>query len=157
MLIDKIKAHFLTPTKAQLLEIELSRTPMTMTNEQSLSLFRNMVNQKHPPQMGAAQNRVRRNIGVPISASTVQRLTNDERCTDKTRRRMDEFEDKIKAVFEAQSTDITNQLRDVETSKINVKTATNNAPLDDMTQHVTRPPSLSILSCTRPKKSIKTK
>ena len=33
-----------------------------MTYEQALSLFRNMVNQKHPPQMGAAQNRVRRNV-----------------------------------------------------------------------------------------------
>jgi hypothetical protein len=61
MLIDKIKADFLTPTKAQL-EIELSRVPMTVTYEQALSLFRNMVIQKHPPQMGAAQNRVRRNI-----------------------------------------------------------------------------------------------
>ncbi|KAI2492530.1 hypothetical protein MHU86_22012 [Fragilaria crotonensis] len=61
LLIDKIKADFLTPTKAQL-EIELSRVPMTMTYEQALSLFRNMVNQKHPPQMGAAQNRIRRNI-----------------------------------------------------------------------------------------------
>ncbi|KAI2498347.1 hypothetical protein MHU86_16158 [Fragilaria crotonensis] len=61
MLLDKIKADFLTPTKAQL-EIELSRTPMTMTYEQAIALFRNMVNQKHPPQMGAAQNRVRRSI-----------------------------------------------------------------------------------------------
>jgi hypothetical protein len=61
MLIDEIKADFLTPTKAQL-QIELSRVPMTMTYEQALSLFRNMVNQKHPPQIGAAQNRVRRNI-----------------------------------------------------------------------------------------------
>ncbi|KAI2503573.1 hypothetical protein MHU86_10860 [Fragilaria crotonensis] len=61
LLVDKIKADFLTPTKAQL-EIELSRVPMTITYEQSLSLFRNMVNQKHPPQMGAAQNRARRNV-----------------------------------------------------------------------------------------------
>lgn len=61
MLLDKIKADFLTPTKAQL-EIELSRTPMTMTYEQAIALFRNMANQKHPPQMGAAQNRVRRSI-----------------------------------------------------------------------------------------------
>jgi hypothetical protein len=38
MLIDKIKADFLTPTKAQL-EIELSRVPMTITYDQSLSLF----------------------------------------------------------------------------------------------------------------------
>lgn len=44
LLIDKIKADFLTPTKAQM-EIELSRTPMTMTYERALSLFRNMVNQ----------------------------------------------------------------------------------------------------------------
>jgi uncharacterized membrane protein YgcG len=44
------------------MEIELSRTPMTMTYEQAVALFRNMVNQKHPPQMGAAQNRVRRNV-----------------------------------------------------------------------------------------------
>jgi hypothetical protein len=35
---------------------------MTMTYEQSLALFRNIVNQKHPPVMGAAQHRVRRNI-----------------------------------------------------------------------------------------------
>jgi hypothetical protein len=61
MLIDKIKADFLTPTKAQL-EIELSRVPMTMTYEQSLALFRNMVNQKHPPQVGAANQRSRRHI-----------------------------------------------------------------------------------------------
>jgi hypothetical protein len=33
MLIDKIKADFLTPTKAQL-EIELSQMPMTVTYEQ---------------------------------------------------------------------------------------------------------------------------
>jgi len=60
-LLDKIKADFLTPTKVQL-EIELSRIPMTMTYQQALGLFRNMVNQKHPPQMGVAQNRVRRNV-----------------------------------------------------------------------------------------------
>ena len=61
MLTDKIKADFLTPTRAQL-KIELSRTPMTVTYDQALSLFCNMVNQKHPPQMGAAQNRIRRTI-----------------------------------------------------------------------------------------------
>jgi hypothetical protein len=61
MLVDKIKADFLTPTKAQL-EIELSRVPTSITYEQALSLFRNMVNQKHPPQMGVAQNRSRRHI-----------------------------------------------------------------------------------------------
>ncbi len=59
ILVDKIKADFLIPTKAQL-EIKLSQTPMTITYDQAL--FCNMVNQKHPPQMGAAQNRVRRNV-----------------------------------------------------------------------------------------------
>ena len=64
MLIDKIKADFLTPTKAQL-EIELSRMPMTITYNQAVALFRNMVNQKHPPQMNA--NRVRRNVNEVTS------------------------------------------------------------------------------------------
>ncbi len=66
MLIHKIKVDFLTPTKAQL-EIELLRTPKTMTNEQSLALFCTMVNQKHSPQMGASQNRVRRQINETSS------------------------------------------------------------------------------------------
>jgi len=66
MLIDKIKADFLTPTKAQL-EIELSRTPMTITYNQSLALFRNMVNQKHPPQVGAANLRTRRQVNEVTS------------------------------------------------------------------------------------------
>jgi polyhydroxyalkanoate synthesis regulator phasin len=61
MLVDKIKADFLTPTKARL-EIELISVPTNITYEQALSLFRNMVNQKHPPQMGAVQNRTRRQI-----------------------------------------------------------------------------------------------
>jgi hypothetical protein len=47
MFLDKIKADFLTPTKAQL-EIKLSRVPTTITHDQALALFRNMVNQKHP-------------------------------------------------------------------------------------------------------------
>jgi hypothetical protein len=47
MLVDKIKADFLTPTNAQL-EIELSRVPMTITYKRYLSLFCNMVNQKFP-------------------------------------------------------------------------------------------------------------
>lgn len=45
MLLDKIRADFLTPNKAQL-EIELSRILMTITYDQLLAgLFRNMVNQ----------------------------------------------------------------------------------------------------------------
>ena len=33
--------------------------------------------------------------GIPISATTVQRLTNDERSTDEVKNRMREFEEKI--------------------------------------------------------------
>ena len=55
MLIDKIKANFLTPTKAQL-ELELSRMPMTITYNQGIASFK-----KHPPPMNA--NKVmRRNV-----------------------------------------------------------------------------------------------
>ena len=39
-----------------------------MTYEQALGLFRNMVNQKHPPQMGVAQNRVMRNVNEVSSS-----------------------------------------------------------------------------------------
>ncbi|KAI2511631.1 hypothetical protein MHU86_2697 [Fragilaria crotonensis] len=35
---------------------------MSVTYDQALALFRNMVNQKHPPQMNATHNRTRRNI-----------------------------------------------------------------------------------------------
>ncbi len=49
------------------MEIELSRIPMTMTCDQALPLFCNMVNQKHLPQMGAAQNRVRRNVNEVLT------------------------------------------------------------------------------------------
>jgi hypothetical protein len=66
MLIDKIKADFLTSTKAQL-ETELSRTPMSVTYDQALALFRKMLNQKHPPQMNATHNRTRRNINKVTS------------------------------------------------------------------------------------------
>jgi uncharacterized membrane protein YgcG len=69
MLIDKIKADFLTPTKAQL-EIELSRTPITITYNQAVALFRNMVNQKHLPQMNATHNRTRRTSRTINEGST---------------------------------------------------------------------------------------
>ena len=56
--------------------------------------------------------------GIPISASTVQRLTNDERSTNEVQKRMNDFDDKRKAVFEAQNVDITNELHDISSSKI---------------------------------------
>jgi hypothetical protein len=56
--------------------------------------------------------------GIPVSATTVQRLTNAERATDETRSRMLEYEEKLKTVFEAQSADITQTLRDIDVSKV---------------------------------------
>ncbi|KAI2501830.1 Reverse transcriptase (RNA-dependent DNA polymerase) [Fragilaria crotonensis] len=55
---------------------------------------------------------------IPISATTVQRLTNDERSTDEVKRQMSEYEDKVKTTFEARSSDIANTIRGVELSKI---------------------------------------
>jgi hypothetical protein len=69
--MDKIKSDFLTPTKAQM-EIELSKIPMTRTYDIALSLFRNMVNQKHPPQMGVKNNRTQRHINETTSTGRGQ-------------------------------------------------------------------------------------
>lgn len=55
---------------------------------------------------------------IPVSASTVKRLTNDERSTDDMKRRMNEFEDRVRIVLEAQSSHIANTLRNVDASKI---------------------------------------
>jgi hypothetical protein len=48
--------------------------------------------------------------GIPISATTVQRLTNAERAADEFKSRMREFEKKFKVVFDSQSADITQTL-----------------------------------------------
>jgi hypothetical protein len=40
--------------------------------------------------------------GIPISATTVQRMTNDERGTDEMQSRMAQYEDKLKVIFEYQ-------------------------------------------------------
>ena len=56
--------------------------------------------------------------GIPISATTVQRLTNAERATNEMQKRMDEYDAKLKVLFEAQSADVTHSLRDVPSDKI---------------------------------------
>jgi hypothetical protein len=56
--------------------------------------------------------------GIPISATTVQRMTNDERCTDEMQSRMKRYEDKLRVTFELPSATITNGLHDVDQSKI---------------------------------------
>lgn len=56
--------------------------------------------------------------GIPISVTTVQRLTNAERAADEFKSWMREFEDKVKVVFDAQSADITQALRDIDSHQI---------------------------------------
>jgi hypothetical protein len=56
--------------------------------------------------------------GIPISATTVQRFTNAERATDEMQKRMDEYNEKLKVLFEAQSADITHSLYNVPSDKI---------------------------------------
>ena len=51
--------------------------------------------------------------GIPISATTVQRMTNDEKATDEMQNRMDRYEERLRTLFEAQSADLTTTLRDV--------------------------------------------
>ena len=55
--------------------------------------------------------------GIPISASTAQRLTYDERNTEEMRKRMEDYEEKLIRVFEVQSAVITNGLSGVDSSK----------------------------------------
>ena len=50
ILLNKIKADFLVHAKAGI-NIELTKTPMTMTYEQALATFRNEVNRRSKPQM----------------------------------------------------------------------------------------------------------
>ena len=60
LLVDKISADFLKEVKAGI-SIELTKQPMTMTDEIALAAFRNEVNRQHPPQM-SQNTRVRGNV-----------------------------------------------------------------------------------------------
>ena len=55
--------------------------------------------------------------GIPISATTVQRITNDERSSEETKKRMNEYDERLKRVFDAKSVAITG-LQGVPTSKV---------------------------------------
>ena len=62
ILLNKIKADFLIHAKAGI-NIELTKTPMTMTYERALATFRNEVNMRNPPQMSqTASGRERRSL-----------------------------------------------------------------------------------------------
>ena len=56
--------------------------------------------------------------GIPVLATTLQRLTNSERCTDETKYRMRQYDEKLAAVFETQSADMARGLRHVDARKI---------------------------------------
>jgi hypothetical protein len=56
--------------------------------------------------------------GFPISATTVQRLTNAEKSTDEVRAQMHDYESKVKLTLDAQSADVTQTLRDVASWRI---------------------------------------
>ena len=47
-----------------------------------------------------------------ISCGTVQRLTNDEKSTDEWKRKMNEFDSKVKIRLNAKDTDLSNQVKD---------------------------------------------
>ena len=56
--------------------------------------------------------------GIPVSVSTVQRLANDERGADGMKTRIDQYEGKLKALFEATSANISTDLHNVDTGKV---------------------------------------
>ena len=58
-LCRKVNADFLQVSKSTI-EIELTRIPLMMTYNQALSIFRNVVNSKYPPDVGSSNTRVRR-------------------------------------------------------------------------------------------------
>ena len=59
MLTQKINVDFLQHTKASI-NIELTKSPVTMTYQQALMSFRNEVNRKFPPEMSTNNVRARR-------------------------------------------------------------------------------------------------
>ena len=59
ILCRKVNADFLQHTRSSI-QIELTKTPVTMTYAMALANFRNEVNQKFPPEMAPANRRTRR-------------------------------------------------------------------------------------------------
>ena len=56
ILCRKVNADFLEPTR-QLINVDLTRTPVTMTFAQAVASFRNEVNRKFPPSMTTERSR----------------------------------------------------------------------------------------------------
>ena len=68
LLCKKVNADFLNPTRTSI-QIELTKTPMTMTYVLALANFRNEVNRKYPPEMAGRTGRSRRSINAASSNS----------------------------------------------------------------------------------------
>jgi hypothetical protein len=56
--------------------------------------------------------------GIPVSATTVQRMTHDERNTDEMKIRIRHYDDKLQATFDARSADISNTLSGIDAYRI---------------------------------------
>jgi hypothetical protein len=56
--------------------------------------------------------------GIPISVTTVQRMTNDEKSTKEMQKRMAQYDKRLKRTFETQSADLTRTLRDLHPSYV---------------------------------------
>jgi hypothetical protein len=56
--------------------------------------------------------------GIPISATTVQRMTNDEKTTKEMQKRMEQYDARLKRTFDVQSADLTSTLRDIHSSYV---------------------------------------
>ena len=54
----KAKADFLQNNKASI-NIELDNTPVTLNQDDTLTVFRNQVNQKFPPELLSSNNRTK--------------------------------------------------------------------------------------------------
>jgi hypothetical protein len=56
--------------------------------------------------------------GIPISCTTVQRVTNLEQQTDEYKQRMNQFEEVIEAKFQTPTADLSNATRDIPSEKL---------------------------------------
>ena len=56
--------------------------------------------------------------GIPVSATTVQHMTFDDKNTDEMKARMTAYDSKLQVIFDSQSADISNSLSGVEAFRV---------------------------------------
>jgi hypothetical protein len=74
--------------------------------------------------------------GIPISCTTVQRLTQVEQQTDEWRQRMNKFTENLKDKFQTSSADVTSSTTDVPTNRILVLEHKDKEFLEDFNQFI---------------------